>query len=157
MVKRPIRLKKLALFVLLTVAVGWIGGLLGGRNEEVYMSLQRPPLSPPMLVFPIVWSILYILIGTGAYLISKEDSPAVPGTLRIYWIQLILNALWPVLFWRFGMYTLSAVLIGVILLMVIALIVRAIPINRASAVLFVPYLLWLLFALYLNIGFAVLN
>lgn len=157
MVKRPIRLKRLVLFVLLTVAVGWIGAMLGGRNEEVYMVLQRPPLSPPMIVFPIVWSILYILIGTGAYLISKEDSPAVPGTLRIYWVQLILNAVWPILFWRFGLYTLSAFLIGAIILLVIALITRAFRINRASGVLFLPYLLWLLFALYLNIGIAVLN
>lgn len=157
MSNRPIRLKRLVLFVLLTVAVGWIGAMLGGRNEEVYMALQRPPLSPPMIVFPIVWSILYILIGTGAYLISKEDLPAVPGTLRIYWSQLILNAVWPILFWRFGLYTLSAFLIGAILLLVVALITRAFRINRASGVLFLPYLLWLLFALYLNIGIAVLN
>lgn len=154
---QPIRLKRLAAFILVTIGIGFVSTLLGGSSKEIYAALRLPPLSPPSIVFPIVWNILYILIGTGAYLLSTEAASSVPGTLRIYWGQLLVNALWPLLFWRLGWYTLAAVLIIVVILLAIMLITRSYQVNRVSAVLFVPYLLWLIFALYLNVGVAVLN
>lgn len=154
---KPIKLKGIILFVLLTIGIGVVGTLLAGDISGSYRALIKPPLSPPGIVFPIVWNILYALLGVGAYILSTEEDRAVPGLLRLYWIQMILNAVWSVIFWRFEWYGLAALLIGVLLVLGIYMTLRTRQINRVSAILFVPYLLWLCFALYLNIGIAVLN
>lgn len=154
---KPIKLKNLILFVGITLAAGGIAALLGGDTSEKYASLQKPPLAPPSVVFLIVWGILYVLIGVGAYILSEENSELSSKALKFYWTQLILNMLWPLIFWRLGLFTFAAIWLGVIAVITVFLIVISSKINKTAALLFVPYLLWLLFALYLNIGFAVLN
>ena len=77
--------------------------------------------------------------------------------LKIYWIQLILNALWPLVFWRLQAFWLATVIIIAILFLVVWLTLEAFKINKLSSYMFIPYIVWLLFALYLNIGIAVLN
>ncbi len=154
---KPIKLKKLLQYVFLTLAIGMGGGLLAGNTEEVYANLTKPPLSPPGILFPIVWSILYVLMGIGAYFLSEEKGSSVKSALAVYWVQLFANALWPIVFWKLQEFTLAAVLIGFIAIMVAILIIRSVKISKISAWLFLPYLLWLIFALYLNIGFTVLN
>lgn len=154
---RPIKLKGIVLFILLTVGIGALGNLLSGNVSEVYAGLNKPPLAPSGIVFPIVWNVLYVLLGIGAYILSAEKSPEVSSVLRLYWFQILLNPVWSLIFWRFNMYTLAAFLLGVLIILAIILIVRAASINKVSALLFIPYLLWLCFALYLNIGIAILN
>ena len=154
---RPIKLKGILIYVLITIGIGVIGTLLSGDISGTYQSLNRPPLSPPGIVFPFVWNILYALMGTGAYILSTENSPATPMLLKLYWLQIVLNAVWSVLFWRFDLYTLAAILIGVLIILAIIYFVGAYRVNKISAWLFLPYIIWLLFALYLNIGITVLN
>lgn len=154
---RPIKLKGIVLFVLITIGIGALGNLLSGNVSEMYAELNKPPLAPSGIVFPIVWNILYALLGTGAYILSTEKSIDVPSVLKLYWLQIILNPVWSVIFWRFGLYTPAAFLLGLLIILAIVMIVRASRINKVSALLFVPYLLWLCFALYLNIGIAILN
>lgn len=157
MIIRTVKLKKLLLYVSVTFVFGVIGALLGGGTSQIYASLNKPPLSPPGIVFPIVWSILYLLMGIGAYFLSNEREANVSNLLKIYWIQLIFNALWPFVFWRLEAFWVAAVIICIILLLVVWLTVNAYKINKLSALLFLPYIVWLLFALYLNIGIAVIN
>lgn len=154
---RPIKLKKLILYVAVTFAFGVVGALLGGGVTQTYTTLNKPPLSPPGIVFPIVWSILYLFMGIGAYFLSNERTEKISCLLKIYWIQLIFNALWPLIFWRLKAFNLAAVIIVVILALVIILTLGASKINKLSSLLFVPYIIWLLFALYLNIGISILN
>ena len=154
---KPIKLKSLLIFVGATLAAGGIGALLGGSVSESYKNLVKPPLSPPAIVFPIVWTILYIFIGIGAYLISNEKDKLVPTALKIYWAQLGINILWPLFFWRFELLGGAAFLIVVMIVLTILLMVVASKINFSAVLLFLPYLIWLTFALYLNIGFIVLN
>ena len=154
---RPIKLKKLILYVVVTFLFGGIGALLGGGVSQTYTTLNKPTLSPPGIVFPIVWSILYLLMGIAAYFLSNEQNPKISGLLKIYWIQLIFNALWPLVFWRLEAYVPAAIIIAIILILVVVFTIGASKINKLSAILFVPYIIWLLFALYLNIGIAVLN
>ncbi len=154
---KPIKLKSLLLFVGATLAVGGIGALLGGRTSEIYATLVKPPLAPPPSVFGIVWGVLYVLIGIGAYILSSEKSELVPTALKLYWAQLFFNMLWPLIFWRLELFTLAAFWLGIILILTILLIAVSAKINTAAVWLFLPYLAWLIFALYLNIGFAVLN
>lgn len=154
---RPIKLKGILIYVLITIGFGVLGTILAGDISGVYSSLNRPPLSPPGIVFPFVWNILYALMGTSAYILSTENTPSSSRLLRLYWLQIILNVVWSVLFWRFNLYTLSAVLIGVLILLAIIYFIGAFRVNKTTAWLFLPYIIWLMFALYLNIGIAILN
>ena len=157
MIIRTVKLKKLLFYVVGTFLFGVIGALLGGGTSQIYSTLNKPPLSPPGIVFPIVWSILYLLMGIGAYFLSNERKIEISKLLKIYWIQLILNALWPLVFWRLQAFWLAAVIIIAILFLVVWLTLEAFKINKLSSYMFIPYIVWLLFALYLNIGIAVLN
>ena len=157
MIIRTVKLKKLLFYVVGTFLFGVIGALLGGATSQIYSTLNKPPLSPPGIVFPIVWSILYLLMGIGAYFLSNERKVEISKLLKIYWIQLILNALWPLVFWRLQAFWLAAVIIIAILFLVVWLTLEAFKINKLSSYMFIPYIVWLLFALYLNIGIAVLN
>ena len=157
MIIRTVKLKKLLFYVVGTFLFGVIGALLGGGTSQIYSTLNKPPLSPPGIVFPIVWSILYLLMGIGAYFLSNERKIEISKLLKIYWIQLILNALWPLVFWRLQAFWLAAVIIIAILFLVVWLTLEAFKINKLSSYIFIPYIVWLLFALYLNIGIAVLN
>lgn len=154
---KPIKLKSLLLFVGVTFAIGGIGALLGGKTSEIYATLVKPPLAPPPSVFGIVWAVLYLLIGIGAYILSSEKSDLVPAALKLYWVQLIFNMLWPFIFWRLGLFTLAAFWLGIIIILTVLLIAVSAKINTAAVWCFLPYLAWLIFAIYLNIGFAVLN
>lgn len=157
MIIRTVKLKKLLFYVVGTFLFGVIGALLGGGTSQIYSTLNKPPLSPPGIVFPIVWSILYLLMGIGAYFLSNERKVEISKLLKIYWIQLILNALWPLVFWRLQAFWLATVIIIAILFLVVWLTLEAFKINKLSSYMFIPYIVWLLFALYLNIGIAVLN
>ncbi len=157
MVVRTIKLKKLLVYLVATFLFGVIGALLGGGMGQIYSSINKPPLSPPSIIFPIVWSILYLLMGIAAYFLSNERNAKTSDMLKLYWIQLVLNALWPLFFWRFKTYYFAAVIIVAILVLVAWITVKSLKINKLSAYLLLPYIVWLLFALYLNIGVAILN
>lgn len=157
MIIRTIKLKKLLLYLGVTFLFGVIGTLLGGGTEQIYALINKPPLSPPGIVFPIVWSVLYLLMGISAYFLSNERNSKTSELLKLYWIQLILNALWPLVFWRLKTYILAALIIIFILLLVAIITLKSLKINKLSSYLLVPYVIWLLFALYLNIGVALLN
>ena len=157
MIIRIVKLKKLLFYVITTFVFGLIGAFLGGGTSQIYKSLVKPPFSPPGIVFPIVWSILYLLMGVSAYFLSNERKTEVSNLLKVYWVQLILNALWPLVFWRLETFELAAIIILVMIFFVCWLVIRTLKVNKMSALLLIPYIVWLLFALYLNIGIAVLN
>ena len=157
MTVKSIKLKSLIFYIVATFAFGLLGTLLGGNTSEVYKTFERPPLSPPGIVFPIVWSILYLLLGVGAYILSTSKRVEVNKALNIYWLQLLFNAIWPLIFWRFKAFYLAASIIVIMIILTVILIVRSVKINKTAVYLFLPYTIWLLFALYLNLGIAILN
>ncbi|MBQ2676163.1 MAG: tryptophan-rich sensory protein [Clostridia bacterium] len=154
---RTINLKKLALSVLLPLAVGFFAAVFSVNPQNVYTAISRPPLSPPPWVFIVVWSILYVLMGIAAYLIKDSKSPLKNKALNVYYISLALNFLWPIVFFNLQMYWLALVVL--ILLWVTVFIATAmyLTIDRTAAILMVPYLLWLSFAAYLNVAIACMN
>lgn len=140
--------------VVLAFAVGALGSYIQGEAiKEWYPQLVKSPLTPPSVVFPIAWSILYLLIGVSAgTMLAKGDL----SLLRLWLLQLLLNFLWSVCF-----FALRSPLMGLLVLLaldvsVFAYIVYAIDRRPAAAWLFVPYLIWLLFATYLN-GYIYIN
>ncbi len=134
-----------------------IGGIVGFLIKDAidYTSLVRPPLAPPKLLFPIAWTIIYLLMGISYYFFKKNDSDEV--TSVIYYLQLFVNALWSIIFfllkWRF----VAIVWILLLDLLVLLLIYLFNQRKKISALLNIPYLVWILFATYLTIGIFILN
>ena len=147
--------KVLLFFLLYTFILAGLGTLLsGGFNLD---ELNKPPLTPPAWLFPVVWSILYAAMSFAAYLVfvSNDIDRGVP--LRLYLLQVVINVLWPVFF--FGLeWRLFAFFWILLLVAVVALTMAEFrKISVSAFYLMIPYLLWVLFATYLNIGFYLLN
>lgn len=149
--------KDIIIAVALPLLVGFISSFFTMNSMEVYNSLNKPTLSPPGYVFGIVWTILYILMGIGSYIVYKSDNPDKMNILKLYIIQLIMNGLWPIFFFVMEKYLFSTIwlilLIGVVFLNVYFFF----QVNKKAGLLLVPYLLWLIFALYLNFYIFIYN
>ena len=149
--------KSIILQVILALLAGGLASLLGGETAPLYQRLEAPPLAPPGWVFPVVWTVLYILMGVAAGLVARSADIDRDRALFLYYVQLGINVLWPLVFFRFEWVTVAAVWLFALTLVVFLTQRQFRSVNAAAGWLLVPYLLWCLFALYLNIGFAVLN
>lgn len=150
-------IKTLAIAILIPLAVGGLSALLTHGSMEVYGQLERPALSPPPVVFPIVWAILYILMGISSWLIYKSTAPMRSTALHLYALQLVLNFIWPILFFQLHWYWLSFFWLLALIAALGLMLYRFYHIRPAAAYLQLPYLLWTLFAAYLNLMIALLN
>ena len=151
--------KTYAIWILVTEAVGALSGWLTREGTKVFSeTVQQPPLSPPMILFPIVWGILYLLMGVSAARIYlSEPSAARSKGLNLYAVQLVVNFFWSLIFFNaqaFGFAFLWLLLLWVLVLLMI-LVFR--KVDSLAAWLQVPYLLWLTFAAYLSFGVWYLN
>lgn len=145
--------------ILIALAVGGLSALLTKDSMERFSALNQPPLSPPNWLFPLVWSILYILMGISAARVYEASAPREEKrhALIIYAAQLVLNFFWSILFFNLARYFAAFVWLLALLAMVLAMILSFSPIDRLAAKLQIPYLIWVLFAGYLNLGVAILN
>ena len=121
-----------------------------------YNSLQQPPLAPPSILFPIVWTILYTLMGV-SYGILDVNNLVDSNINTIYYLQLFVNALWSIIFfilkWRFVAF----LWIILLLILVVIMTIRFYKKNKIAGLLQIPYILWVAFATYLNFGVYLLN
>ena len=162
-------LKSLIICILIPLTVGGISGFLTRGGMESFSVLNKPPLSPPAWLFPVVWTVLYLLMGISSYLIySKEESGKKNGlpmkntvekskALSVYGYQLLINFLWPVFFFSFRWYFFSFLWLILLWVFVAKMILDFGVIRQEAGALNVPYLLWLSFAGYLNLGIWLLN
>ena len=144
--------------LIIPLAVGGLATFLSGGMSN-YSNLRQPPLAPPGWVFPIIWTSLYILMGYASYRIAIADVPEDyrRRALGLYWIQLSLNFLWPIVFFRLE-WRLTAFFILLLLWFAIFLTYRFFTgIDERAGDLLLPYLLWVTFAGYLNLGVYFLN
>ncbi len=139
--------------------VGALSGLLSGDIGGVYRSLSQPPLSPPGWVFPVVWIALFACMGAASFLVTRAVAPdrLKNSALVFYGLQLAVNFLWPIVFFRFGLFWVAALVIALLLVLLAATIGKMRRVRPAAAWWMAPYFLWVLFATYLNLGVAVLN
>lgn len=141
--------------ILFPVIVGTIIGIATAPFMD-YQTLQKPFLSPPSIVFPIVWTILYVFMGI-SYGILKNKKLADQGIDKIYYLQLGINSLWSIFFfvlkWRFF----SFLWILLLILTVLIMIQRFYEKNKVAGLLQIPYLVWIVFASYLNLAISFLN
>ncbi len=145
--------------ILIPLLIGGLAGILTMNSRSIYEGLTLPNLSPPSWIFPIVWTILYVLMGIASYLIYKSDASekSKKKALTFYAIQLIFNFIWPILFFSLGNYFLSFIWLLILLILIIITIVEFAKISKPAAWLMIPYLLWVTFAGYLNLMIFFLN
>lgn len=138
------------------LAVGGASAFVNaGRMEN--QSIIRPPLSPPAWLFPIVWSALFILMGVSAARVWRSGSPERSDALFLYCTQLVVNFLWTVFFFRFEAFLLSFFWLVFLILLVVLMLVRFEKCAAGAGKLQIPYVVWLLFAAYLNFAVWLLN
>lgn len=151
--------KTYAFWILLGEAVGALSGWLTRAGMESYKAeITKPVLSPPSIVFPIVWVILYALMGIGAARIRlSRPSREQKRSLRLFLAQLAFNFFWSILFFNLRYFGLAFFWLAALWILILWMILSFRKTDPLSAWLQVPYLLWVAFAGYLNLGVWMLN
>lgn len=151
-----IQWKKLFICIAIPLIVGAVSALLTRNQMMTFESLQKPVLSPPGWLFPVVWTILYILMGIASYfvLVSKKPNQI---ALTVYIIQLIFNFFWSIIFFNFELYLFAFVWLVILWLLILTTTILFYQIEKISGYLMIPYLLWVTFAGYLNLSIYLLN
>lgn len=144
------------ILILVPIIICFLIGLIAGQVQELslkawYPNLNKSLLTPPNIVFPIVWSILYLLMGIsiGLVLISKSKDKTI--LVILFCIQLLFNFLWSILFFKMQNPSLGIVDIIILDILVLGFILRGLRNHKISSILFIPYVIWLFFASYLNL------
>ncbi len=150
--------KKLLICIAIPLAVGGFSALLTAGNMKLFEEVNKPPLSPPGWLFPVVWTILYVLMGIALYLVvtTKTRENKVPA-LASFGVQLFFNFFWSIIFFNAQAYLFAFVWLLLLWIAIIVNICFFNRINNTSAKLLIPYLVWVTFAGYLNFGIYILN
>ena len=149
------KFKTYAKSILIPVIIGGIVGVIISGSID-YNTLEKPFLAPPSLAFPIVWTILYILMGVSYGIL--EDKRLVNSKIKIiYYLQLFVNALWPIIFFTLQWRLFAFIWIILLDILVIVMIVEFFKKNKLASLLQIPYLLWSIYASYLNLFIYLLN
>ena len=143
-------IKKL-FYLFFPLVLGSIVGILVNGSID-YNTLVKPPLSPPGIIFPIMWSILYLLMGISYYIYRKYNNDNL-----IYYAQLFVNLLWTIIFFTLKLRLFGLIWIILLLVLIIIMYKRFNKYNKLSSYLLIPYIIWVVFATYLTIGINILN
>lgn len=156
--QEKVNYKMLILFIGFALAAGFLGSLLGG-NMTSFKTLKKPFFTPPSIAFPIIWTILYILMGVSSYLVccNKTDKKFKKRACFFYLTQLLVNMLWSLFFFRFGWLFFAFLWLLLLVTLVIVMIIKFYKLKPLVAYLQMPYLLWLIIAGILNISIVILN
>lgn len=150
------KLRSILFYIITAEAAGGLSALITGSFKDLFMQYEEPPLMPPAIAFPIVWTILYGIMGYSAHLIATaKDNLGINMTaLKIYWLQLGLNFIWSIIFFRLKLLWLAFAVIVALLLSICLMTALFIKIRPKAGYLNIPYILWVAFATYLNLATA---
>lgn len=151
--------KSLLVCLLIPLGIGGLSGLVNGPGMEAFQGLEKPPLTPPDWVFPVAWTVLYLLMGLAGWLVwtAEKDSGLKRAALRLYGLQLAMNFFWPLFFFTLQWRLWAFVWLMVMWALIFAVLLWFYRLNRAAGWLMVPYLAWTAFAGYLNLGVVLCN
>ena len=147
----------LLISIAVSLGVGVLSGLITLGSFDTYSNLQQPALAPPGWLFPVVWTVLYILMGISAYLVYISDNEQKYIGLAVYGLQLIFNFLWSIIFFNLGHPLFAFVWLVILWILIVAMIISFYKVNPTAGLLQIPYLLWVTFAGYLNLSIYLLN
>lgn len=151
-----IQWKDLITCLAIPLAVGGLSALLTQNSMETFRLVNKPALAPPGWVFPVAWTILYILMGIASYLVLTSGKPN-DTALTLYGIQLVFNFFWSIIFFNLEMYLFAFIWLVVLWLLIFKTAILFYQISKPAGYLMIPYLLWVAFAGYLNLSIYLLN
>lgn len=151
--------KSLLVCLLIPVAVGSLSALLTRGSMQAFLALNKPPLSPPGWLFPVVWTVLYVCMGLASYFALKSTAPPQErrSALTLYGVQLFFNFLWPIIFFYLQQYLLAFFWLLALWLLIYVTLHAFIKLDKRAGLLLIPYIAWVTFAGYLNFGVFLLN
>ena len=154
-----IKLKPLLLCLALPLLTGTLAALISRSKMDLFDTVSKPPLSPPAWLFPVAWTALYALMGLASYRVLTAQIPQEKknSALLFYGVQLVFNFFWTIIFFNFGAYTAAFVWLIILLALIVITTVKFSRVDKTAAYLMIPYIVWVTFAGYLNLGIAVLN
>lgn len=148
--------KNLITCIAIPLAAGSLSALLTRNNMESFESINKPVLAPPGWLFPVVWTILYLLMGIASYLVLTSEEPN-NAALTVYVIQLAFNFFWSIIFFNLEQYLLAFIWLVLLWLLILKTADLFRQISKPAGYLMLPYLLWVTFAGYLNFAIYLLN
>ncbi len=151
--------KQLIIAVLIPLAVGGISAFITMDSMKSFEIISKPPLTPPAIVFPIVWTVLYILMGISSYLVlqAMDTVNKTLSALFFYGLQLFFNFFWSIIFFNMEAYLFAFIWLVAMIILIAVTVKKFYDISRPAAYLMLPYLAWCLLAAYLNLGVYLLN
>ena len=149
--------KSLFINIIICLGVGALSWLLTRNNMNLYETIKQPALAPPSWLFPVVWNILFILMGISCYLIEETESADKTNATLAFWFQLFLNFIWSPVFFNLRNFGLAFIILIAMWFAILYMIISFYRINKTAALLQIPYLLWVTFAGYLNLQIYLLN
>ncbi len=148
--------KRLIKITIITFIIGGLFSFLTMKGMDAFKALKKP-IEVPGIIFPIVWSVLYLLMSISLYLVLESNDENKIKDLIIYSVQLIVNSIWTLIFFGLKNYLLSFIWLLLLLALIIYMLIVFFKINKTSAYINIPYVLWVIFAGYLNLGIYLLN
>ncbi|MDD6526358.1 MAG: tryptophan-rich sensory protein [Oscillospiraceae bacterium] len=152
------KIKPYAVSILLTLAVGGLSGFLTSMGMDSFDALTKPPLTPPSFLFPIVWTVLFILMGVGAARIfMTEPTAARNRALIVYVVQLAVNFFWSIIFFNLQAYAFAFFWLILLWVLILTMIYLFCKVDKPAALIQIPYAIWVTFAGYLNLMIWLMN
>lgn len=148
--------KTLIFCIAVPLAVGGLSALLTRNSMQTFDSINKPILAPPGWLFPVAWTILYILMGIASYLVITYRKPN-GSALITYVLQLIFNFFWSIIFFNLSLYLFAFIWLVILWLLILKTTIKFYQISEPAGYLMIPYLLWVTFAGYLNFSIYLLN
>ncbi len=153
-------IKQYIIAILIPLLVGGLSAFLTRGNMDLYSEIVMPPLAPPAIIFPIVWTILYVLMGISSLMIYKNKTSPFKeraSALSTYASSLVVNFAWSIIFFNFRAYLLAFIWLLLLFFLVVKTILEYRRIDKAAAYLQIPYAVWVAFAGYLTFTIWLLN
>ena len=148
--------KKLIICVAIPLLVGGLSALFTMGSMKSFETVNKPPLSPPGWLFPVVWSILFVVMGIASYIVSESGKENFKA-LFFYAVQLFFNFWWSIIFFNLEAYLFAFIWLVALWILILITTVSFYKISKAAGYLMIPYLVWVTFAGYLNLGIYLLN
>lgn len=148
---------KIILAILIPLLVGGISALITMNQMELFETVAKPPLAPPRWLFPVAWTILYILMGIASYLLYIADTQEGREALVLYGVQLFFNFFWSIIFFNLEAYWFALIWLFIMWIIILLLLIKSKKVDERAFWLLLPYFIWTTFAFYLNFGIAILN
>lgn len=151
------KIGKIILAIIIPLAVGGLSALITMNQMDLFETVAKPPLAPPRWLFPVAWTILYILMGIASYLLYIADTQEGREALVLYGVQLFFNFFWSIIFFNLEAYWFALIWLFIMWIIILLLLIKSRKVDERAFWLLLPYFIWTTFAFYLNFGIAVLN